>query len=50
MIVDEVLVKHIPEVLTTILLGFALLFITKLVLRLLLNVVLDKIEINFKKS
>ena len=50
LIIDEVLIKQIPSMLMTILLGFSLLFITKLILRLLLEIVLDKIEISFKKS
>lgn len=49
-IVDEVLVKQIPNMVVTILIGFSILFITKLLLRLILDIVLDKVEINFKKS
>lgn len=49
-IIDEVLIKQIPNILVTILLGFTFLFVIKLILKLVLDVVLDKIEINFKKS
>ena len=49
-IIDEVLVKQISAVVTTILLGFLVLFFNKLVLKIFLNVVVSKIEVNFKKK
>ncbi len=50
MIIDDVLVKRLPQLLVAILLGFIILFLQKLILKFLFNLAVCKVEINFKKK